>query len=76
MFGRFLREAEDGYSLFSIQSVGRNTSGCRQRNICIMAPDDGKMKIAELEEHWFRETIGLERALAWREYWLGESMSG
>jgi hypothetical protein len=71
-----LREAEDGYSLFSIQSVGRNTSGSRQRNIRIMAPDDGKMKIAELKEHWLRESIGSERALARREYWLGESMGG
>ena len=43
-----------------------------QRNI--MAPDYGKMKIAELKEHWLRESIGLERALARREYWLGESM--
>ena len=39
-----------------------------------MAPDYGKMKIAELKEHWLRESIGLERALARREYWLGESM--
>ena len=39
-----------------------------------MAPDYGKMKIAELKEHWLRESIGSERALARREYWLGESM--
>ena len=39
------------------------TRAVQTRDVRIMALDDGKVKIAGLEEHWVREIMGLERAL-------------
>ena len=64
MFGRFFTGGGRRLFFFAQFRVLEETRAVQTRDICIVASDDGKMKIAELEEHWFREIIGLERALA------------